>query len=378
MKVAIIHDWLTGMRGGERVLEVLCKVFPEAPIFSLFYHAGTVSREIESHPIIQSRLRRFPLSRQHYRYLLPLFPGAIESFDLSGFDVIVSTSHAVAKGAIPGRNAISICYCHTPMRYIWDQYDSYFNTPETSPVVRFLMPFFRDYLRNWDVSTQSRVDYFIANSRFVARRIQSLYQRNSVVIPAPVDCSFYTPGSDPIEDFYLIVNALAPYKRVDLAIDAFNKNERRLLIIGGGTEMNRLKNQAKSNIEFLGRLSDDAVREHYRRCRALIFPGVEDFGLVPLEVQACGRPVIAYARGGALETVVEGVSGHFFHEQSADSLNAAIGAFESMVFSSAIIRERSLEFDTLEIERRLRNYFGDIFRERGIRPLEWAKNAVSC
>lgn len=366
------------MRGGERVLEVFCRIFPDAPIFTLFHHPGSVSSEIEKHPIIQSRLHHIPLSRKQYRVLLPLFPSAIESFDLTGFDAVVSTSHAVAKGAIPGSNALSICYCHTPMRYIWDQYDTYFNSADTSRLVRTVMPFFRDYLRNWDVSTQDRVDHYIANSRFVARRIWDLYHRESTIIPAPVDCRFYTPGDSSPEDFYLIVNALAPYKRVDLAIEAFNRSGRRLLIIGGGTEMGRLKNMAGSSIDFLGRLSDEEVRDHYRRCRALVFPGIEDFGLVPVEVQACGRPVIAFARGGALETVVEGLSGHFFHEPSVDSLNEAIDAFETMTFSPSIIRQRSLEFDSLEIERRLRKYLFQVFAEHEQQLSGREKNPVSC
>ena len=361
MKVALVHDWLTGMRGGERVLEVFCKIFPDAPIFTLFYHPGSVSSLIESHPIIASRLQKLPIPKKRYRYLLPLFPAAIEGFDLSDFDVVLSTSHAVAKGAITAKNALSICYCHTPMRYIWDQYDSYFNAPTSSTLIRSVMPFFRDYLRYWDIKTQSRVDYYIANSRFVAQRIKSLYQRESVVISPPVDCNFYTPDHQDPDDFYLKVNALAPYKRVDLAIEAFNSNGLPLRIIGGGTESSSLKKIAASNITFLGRLSDEEVRAHYRRCRALIFPGIEDFGLVPLEVQACGRPVIAYGVGGALETVIEGVSGHFFHQQTSEALNKAIQEFDSFHFSSDLISLRCREFDVLEIEKRLRDYLNEIF-----------------
>jgi glycosyltransferase involved in cell wall biosynthesis len=378
MNVAIIHDWLTGMRGGERVLELFCKIFPQAPVFTLFHYPGTVSDIIESHKIVVSRLQKIPFSQKHYRMLLPFFPGAVESFDLRDFDCVVSTSHAVAKGAIKGAERLSICYCHTPMRYIWDQYDSYFNTPRTSRIVRFLMPLCRDYLRSWDVDTHKRVNYYIANSRFVSRRIRNVYDRDSVVIPAPVDCRFYTPDHKDPEDFYLIVNAPAPYKRIDLAIEAFNRNGRRLIVIGGGTHYNVLKKSAHQNIEFTGRISDEEVRDHYRRCKAVIFPGVEDFGLVPLEVQACGRPVIAFARGGVLETVIEGVSGHFFHEQTCESLNQGIELFETLTFSSDMIRKRSLEFDVLEIEKKLRHYLNSIFSANSLPLRVEGTNQTPC
>lgn len=366
------------MRGGERVLELLCRLFPQACIFTLFHHKGSVSRYIEEHPIVTSRLQKVPFSKKNYRYLLPLFPGAVESFDLTGFDVVISTSHAVAKGAIPPRDAVSICYCHTPMRYVWDQYDVYFNAQYTSPLIQSIMPLFRDYLQSWDVSTQNRVHYYIANSRFVADRIHRLYQRDSHVIPAPVDCSFYTPDDSEPEDFYLMVSALAPYKRVDLAIDAFNASGRKLVIIGDGTESKNLRRTAGSNIRFLGRLSDRDVRDYYRRCRALIFPGIEDFGLVPLEAQACGRPVIAFAGGGALETIVEGVGGHFFFSQTIQSLNYAVDTFEKMTFSSEIIRKRSFQFDAAVIENRLKQYLNSILKSRELPVFADTEESQEC
>jgi len=378
VKIAIIHDWLTGMRGGERVLELFCKIFPDAHIFTLFHNKGSVSRTIESHPIVTSRLQRIPFSGKKYRYLLPLFPGAIESFDLAGFDLVLSTSHAVAKGAIAPEGALSFCYCHTPMRYIWDQYDTYFNAKYTSGLVQTVMPIFRDYLRYWDISTQSRVNHYIANSRFVAKRIEKIYNRSSIVIPAPVNCNFYVPDDVDHEDFYLMVTALAPYKRVDLAISAFNQNGRELIIIGEGTEAKTLKQQANKNIKFMGRLSDEEVRHHYQRCKALIFPGVEDFGLVPLETQACGRPVIAYAEGGALETIVEGLSGHFFYKQSVESLNRAVKAFDTMTFYPDLIRKRAFEFDTAAIETRLCTYFNSILKTRYLKLPHEHKDIARC
>ncbi len=378
MKVALVHDWLTGMRGGERVLELFCSMFPQAPIFTLFHYPGTVSKIIESHQIVVSRLQKIPFSQTHYRMMLPFFPSAVESFDLQEFDCIISTSHAVAKGAIKGRNSLSICYSHTPMRYIWDQYDTYFKSPQTSCTVRFVMSFCKDYLQSWDFETRNRVDYYISNSRFVSQRIRTIYNRDSTVIPAPVDCRFYTPaGTDP-DNFYLIVNAPAPYKRIDLAIEAFNQNGRRLIVIGGGKQYKALKKQAKQNIEFTGRISDEDVRDHYRRCKAIVFPGVEDFGLVPLEVQACGRPVIAFAKGGVLETVIEGVNGHFFHEQTSESLNQAIKTFEIMSFSPDIIRKRALEFDVLEIEKKLRHYLNSVFWPKGFPLLDKGTVQTAC
>ncbi len=353
MKVAIVHDWLTGMRGGERVLEVFCRLFPEAVIFTLFHFPGKISETIESHPIVTSRLQYLPFKKRHYRMYLPLFPSAIESFDLEGFDLVISTSHAVAKGVIPGRNSLSVCYCHTPMRYIWDHYKTYFEDEHMSRIVRTVAPWIRDYLRWWDQRSSDRVNHFIANSRFVAERIQRIYNRKADVIHPPVDTAFYTPSFRPPEDYYLAVSAQAPYKRLDLAIDAFNRMGKKLILIGWGTQRSQLQLLAGDTIEFKGYLTDEEVREYYRNCRALIFPGVEDFGLTPLEAQACGRPVIAYSRGGVLESVIQGISGLFFHEQSADALVEAVAMFETMSFSTDVLRNRAVEFDAAVMRKHL-------------------------
>ncbi len=363
MKIALVHDWLTGMRGGERVLEIFCRLFPSASIFTLFHFPGTVSDLIQRHPIITSRLQRLPW-KSRYRMYLPLFPSAVESFDLSSFDLIVSTSHAVAKGAVPGDGSLSVCYCHTPMRYIWDMYDTYFNSVETHRIVRWTAPIFRDYLCCWDRSTVDRVDQFIANSRFVADRISTIYQRSSSVIYPPIDIDAFPICTDPPEDFYLIVSAYAPYKRLDIAIEAFNRMQKRLVIIGPGTTNKLLQKNAKDNIEFKGFLPDGEVQEYYRRCRALIFPGIEDFGLTPLEAQASGRPVIAYAMGGVMESVIEGITGHFFHAQTPEALMQSVMEFESMTFNPETLRSHAMQYDSKVMFHHLKRYFEQLFATR--------------
>lgn len=367
MKVAIVHDWLTGMRGGERVLEVLCQLFPTADIYTLFFFPQKISPAIKQHRIITSTLQKIPGNKNHYRKLLPFYPSAIESFDLTDYDLIVSTSHAVAKGAIPGGKSLSVCYCHTPMRYIWDMYDIYFKQKNISVFIRYAAPFFCDYLKFWDQETTDRVDYFIANSRFVAKRIETIYNRSAQVVHPPVNTSLFEPSGNSHDDYYLIVSALAPYKKLELAIEAFNKLGKRLVIIGSGPEKKRLESMRKDNIEFKGFIDNDQiVKEYYQNCRALIFPGIEDFGLTPLEAQACGRPVIAFAKGGALESVIEGVSGHFFHEQTCSSLVNAVCEFESMHFSSETLRHRALQYDISIMIRELKKVFNRIFQQNNL------------
>ena len=358
MKVALVHDWLTGMRGGEKVLEVFCELFPHAEIFTLFFFPEMISDKIKSHEIIVSNLQRLPLKRRFYRNYLPLFPSGVECFDLRDYDLVVSTSHAVAKGAIVNEDAVSICYCHTPMRYIYDLFSVYFPEADLSAFTRILLPWIRDYLRNWDEKSTHRVNHFIANSRNVAKRIKKLYNRESTVIYPPVDTSVYRPSEHGSEDYYLIVSALVRYKRIDLAINAFNLLGKKLLIIGSGPEEKYLKSLAKQNIEFLGRVEkDEDVNHYYQDCHALIFPGIEDFGLTPLECQSAGRPVIAFAQGGALESVIEGISGHFFIEQTVDAIVNAVYEFEEMLFDSETLRQRALEYDSSVMLRTLKNYF---------------------
>jgi glycosyltransferase involved in cell wall biosynthesis len=354
MRVALVHDWLTGMRGGERVLEVFCNLFPDATLFTLIHHKDSMSPAIERMKIVESSLHRWPFGHNHFRHYLPLFPRLIESFDLSGFDLIISSSHCVAKGAIPPPGALHICYCHTPMRYVWDLYENYVR--ERGPLVRLFLGLNKRPLRRWDVGTAGRVHHYIANSRHVADRIRRHYGREATVIHAPVDDEFFTPGDGQVADYYLVVSALVPYKRVGLAVRAFSRAGRKLIVIGSGSDFKRIRRQAGPSVTFLGNLEDGELREYYRRARALIFPGEEDFGITPLEAMACGRPVIAYGCGGALETVVDGRTGLFFHKDTEESLLAAVDKFESIPFTIADARRRAEQFSKSSFIKQIRGF----------------------
>jgi glycosyltransferase involved in cell wall biosynthesis len=288
-----------------------------------------------------------------YRYLLPLFPTAVEQIDLRGYELILSSSHCVAKGAIPPPDALHICYCHTPMRYVWDQYPVYFPTERMTKPMRWIVPLVANYLRTWDVASSSRVDYFVANSNHVAGRIRKYYGRKADVIYPPVECNRFHPQKEK-ESFYLMVTALAPYKRVDIAIEAFNRLGSPLVIIGSGQDEGILHRRAASNIRFLGWQPDDVVAAHYARCRAFIFPGEEDFGITPVEAQAAGRPVVAFGRGGAKETVIpldnpgnKAPTGVFFIDPTAEALIEAVRTFETCesAFDPQAIRQNALLFD---------------------------------
>ena len=303
MKVALVHDWLTGMRGGEKCLEIFCELFPDADVYTLLHVKGSVSASIERRPIKTSFIQSLPLSKRYYRYYLPLFPKAIETFNLKDYDLVISSSHCVAKGVRTSPQACHISYIHTPMRYIWDQYDNYFSNRGAGWLSRQIMALILPYLRKWDINSGQLPTYLIASSAHVARRIQKYYHRNAVVIHPPVDTSLFKPSSKDA-GYYLMVTALVPYKRVDLAIQAFNQLKFALKIIGTGPEKKFLEQMAGPTIELMGLRTDSDVREAYATCRAVIFPGEEDFGIVPLEAMGSGKPIIAYGKGGALETVI--------------------------------------------------------------------------
>jgi glycosyltransferase involved in cell wall biosynthesis len=343
MKVAIVHDWLTGMRGGEKVLESLCDLFPDAPIFTLIHLPGSVSSRIESHRIHTSFVQRFPFLQNHYRNYLPFFPSAVQRFHLQDYDLILSSSHCVAKGAIPSPSALHISYCHTPMRYIWSHYQDYFGNRKIGFLKRATLPAVLKYLRGWDVSSCSRVHQFVANSQAVAGRIARYYGREARIIYPPVDVDYYTP-SNGREDFYLIVSALVPYKRIEVAVEAFRQIRHRLLIVGTGPEQNSLRKLASSNIHFLGKVNSERLRDLYRKAIALIQPGEEDFGISIVEALACGCPVVAYAAGGALETVVDGETGLFFNELSVENLRETVDKAGSLRFNKALMRRAALRF----------------------------------
>lgn len=349
-RVAIAHDWLTGMRGGEKVLEALLELYPQADIFTLFHLKGAVSEEIERHRIVTSPLQRAVRLTRDYRRLLPLFPWAAEQWDFSGYDLVLSSSHCVAKGAIAPPGVPHISYCHTPMRYVWDLYDDYF--PRSRPILRAAAAAMTPRLRRWDVRTASRVDHFVANSRFVAGRIKRIYKRDAAVVHPFVEDQFLeTPLSDERDNFHLIVSALVPYKRVDLAINAACRGGFKLKIIGSGPLLEKLRNAAPAGVELLGWCSDEALREYLRRARSLILPGIEDFGITPLEAMACGTPVIALSDGGALETVIEGETGVFFARQTEDELIEAVRKSERAVWDRQRLRARAAEFSKERFKR---------------------------
>ena len=356
-KTALVHDWLTGMRGGEKVLEVFCELFPDAPIYTLLHVPGSVSPIIERHRIETSFVQRLPKVATTYRHYLPLFPTAIESFNFAGYDLILSSSHCVAKGVIPHAGTKHISYVHTPMRYVYEMYDQYFGPQHMGRLKRCIIPFFANYLRMWDVATAGRVDHFVANSENVRRRIQRHYRRDATVIWAPVDTQRLTL-SEKSDDYYLVVSALVPYKRVDLAVAAAAKLGRRLVIVGMGPERSALEKLAGPNVKFLGWQSDEQVRDWYAGCRALLFPGEEDFGIVPLETQACGKPVIAFGRGGALETVADGETGLFFAEHTVGALAAAMTRLEQQRdrFVPAKIRAHAMKFDRAVFKQRMQEF----------------------
>ncbi len=341
--VALVHDWLTGQRGGEKVLEVFAELFPEAPIYTLFHFPGSQVEQIEKKNIHTSFLQKMPFLKKRYRWYLNFFPLAVELFDLQGYDFIISSSHCVAKGAIPSPDALHVSYIHSPVRYAWNQYFAYFSPDKLGFVSRRIIPPIIHRLRQWDVTSASRVDHFLANSRTVARRIYRYYRRKAEVLHPPVDTDFFRPGNGN-GDYFLLVSALVPYKKLDLAIRAFNQNGFQLKIAGMGPDYKKLKKMAYKNIEFLGFLSSQDLLEVYRDAKALLMPGEEDFGINSVEAQACGVPVIAYGRGGATETVIPRESGLFFQDSTPESLQAALDKFQSIAFNKSTIRAHALTF----------------------------------
>jgi lipopolysaccharide/colanic/teichoic acid biosynthesis glycosyltransferase/glycosyltransferase involved in cell wall biosynthesis len=356
MRVALVHDWLTGMRGGERVLEELCELFPHATLFTLFHARGSVTPRIEAMPIRTSFLDRLPGAARHYRYLLPLYPWAVSRFDLRGFDLIISNSHAAAKGIRKPPGSIHICYCLTPMRYIWDMQEQYFHYSDPLGLRRAALKAMTTPLRAWDVATAARVDQFIADSRHVQDRISRCYGRSAELIYPPVETNFFTPDQDAdgVPGFYLIVSALVPYKRLDLAVDAFNELGRSLIVVGSGPDLELLRKRARSNIEFRGFVPKDELRMLYRKCRALVIPGQEDFGLASLEAQACGRPAVAYGAGGSLESVIDEVTGVLFGRQTTDALVEAVRRLERIRFNPGKLRANAERFSAERFRQSMR------------------------
>lgn len=347
MRVALVHDWLTGMRGGENVLEEIGDLLPDAPIYTLFHLPGSVSPRIERHPIRTSFLQRAPFLRRHYRRYLALFPAAIESFDLTAFDLIVSTSHCVAKGIVPGPASHHLCYCFTPMRYVWDQEHVYF--PRRKGLTAKIRGSILSRLRVWDVASNPRVDRFVTTSSFVARRIRRYYGREARVVPPPVDTEFYRPAPEPGErdDYCLAVAAAVPYKRLDVAIGACRRLGLELRIVATGPDRDRLERIAGPETRFLGPVSREELRTLYRRARSFLQPGIEDFGIASVEALACGTPVVAVARGGILDIVEDGEHGVLYEGFGAvEPLVRAIDRCHDLRFNSRDLYRRAADFST--------------------------------
>lgn len=378
LRVAIVHYWFTGYAGGERVTETLAAMFPQADLFALVAKDEVLSPALKQHRLTTSFLQNVPGGVRWYRHFLPLYPLAIEQLDLSGYDLILSCESGPAKGVISHAETCHLCYCLSPMRYIWDLYPSY--RRGLSPVIGGLFSLAAHYVRMWDLASASRVDAFAAISDAVASRIQKHYRRSAEVIYPPVDVSKGYISST-IENYYLVVSRLVDYKRVDLAVRACNQLNRPLRVIGEGPEYKRLRALAGPNVRFLGRLDDEAVRENYAHCRALLFPGEEDFGIVPVEAQSFGRPVIAYGRGGALETVTSIVSagrvqaeistGLFFNAQNTDALGTAMLEFESVEnqFSPGFIKASVEKFEVTRFQAEMYDFIeGHLSRHGKQRP----------
>jgi glycosyltransferase involved in cell wall biosynthesis len=352
-RVAIIHDYLNQYGGAERVLEVIHELYPDAPIYTAIYDPAAMPAAYRSWDIRPSWMQRLPGWRRHFRHYFVLYPSAFESFDLSGYDLVISSSSAFAKGVIPHHDALHVCYCHTPMRFGW-RTGAYVDREQIYGFKGRILPLVLTYLRTWDVASSVRVDSFVANSHEVARRISRYYGRPSTVIPPPVDLPVYDPA--PPEDFYLTGGRLVPYKRIDLAVRACTALGVPLVVFGDGRARAELEALAGPNVRFVGRVDERTLRDLYRRCRAYIESGEVDAGIQPVEAMAAGRPVIAYAAGGALETVVDGVTGRFFQEESAAALAVAIAQSRLDVWDAAVIRAHAEQWG----RERFKERFGEV------------------
>jgi glycosyltransferase involved in cell wall biosynthesis len=366
MKVAIVHYWLVGMRGGEKVLEALCEMYPQADIFTHVYVPEMISDLIRQHRIIPTFINSLPNAAKRYKTYLPLMPLALEQLDLRGYDLIISSESGPSKGVISQPEALHVCYCHTPMRYIWNMYHEY--RSGAGRLTRLLMPPLAHYLRMWDVSSAARVDSFVGNSATVAERIHRYYGRDSVVIHPPVDTGAFSiaPPAE-LGDYYLMVGELVSYKRADLAVRAFNKMNRKLVIIGSGEMLEEIRRIAGPNVSVMGSQRFDVLQHHYARCRALVFPGEEDFGMVPVEAMASGRPVIAFGRGGATETVAEGKSGVFFAEQTVDAIIAATKKLDEMTFDPQQIAGHAKQFGREQFLGKMRAHIDGLLENKALK-----------
>ncbi len=372
-KIAIVHDYFIQEGGAEKVADELQRMFPDAQMFT------TVSRRPENgngRATKTSWMQTLPVNAKTHRHFFLLYPLAVESLDLTDYDIIISSTSGYAKGIRKREDAVHICYCHTPMRWVWF-FDHYSQREQFGKIKNVILPYFLNILRMWDIRASKRPDFYIANSGFVAKRIKRLYNREAIVIPPPIDVGRFST-SDSVKDFYLILSRLVSYKRIDLAIEACEKLGRKLVIIGDGPARDKLEQSAGDNIIFMGRQSDEVVNKYASECRALIFPGEEDFGMTPLEINAAGRPVIAFRSGGAKETIIKGKTGMFFDEQTPECLIDAITSFEELKWNTGTLRDHALTFDRSVFEERMVSFVNmvsasrlesaETYRPRGVQP----------
>ncbi len=357
LKVALVCDWLTNPGGAEKVVVALHELFPHAPIYTSIADRQKI-KGLEKAVIHTSSLQHYPWAKKKYQFYLGLMPQAFEKFDLSGYDLVISSSHSCAKGIITKPRTLHISYCHSPMRYAWENSHSYIQEYEVNSSVKKIAPFFMHKIRIWDRLSADRVDYFIANSKHIQNRIHKYYRRPSSVIYPFVDYKNFQNYRRSSEDFFLAVGRLTPYKRFDLIIDAFNALGLPLKIVGTGVGYQKLRARAEKNIEFLGFVSNDKLAELYSRARGLVFPQIEDFGITPLEAMASGCPVIAFKKGGALETIVDKKSGIFFEEQNTASLKAAIEKFTKMDFDTQEVKAQAKKFDRAVFDDKMLDFIG--------------------
>ncbi|HEX4769192.1 MAG TPA: glycosyltransferase [Bryobacteraceae bacterium] len=376
MKIAVVHDYFTQLGGAERVAEALFQMFPGATVFTTVVDKKKLPVGLQEAEIRTSWMQKLPAVDRLYRHYVPFYPFAVASLDLTGYDLVISSSSGFAKGVRVDPKAVHVCYCHNPMRWAW-RFEDYAAREKFSVTQKCVLPLLVNTLKQWDLDASRQPDQFVVNSKVVAERVRKAYNRNSVVIPPPIDVNRFSIGVQQ-DDFYLVLSRLVGYKRIDLAIEACKQLKRKLVIIGAGTDRSRLEKMAGPGIEFLGRAPDDVVESYVSRCRALLFPGDEDFGMVPLEVNSAGRPVIAFHAGGATETIIDGLNGVFFYEPTAQSLALAIEDFEKRSWSPQAIRRHAEGFGIQVFEQRMMNLLSSFVRLPGkVSPIVPEKAAVA-
>jgi len=362
MKIALVHEFLTQLGGAERVLKNFLQEWPEARLNVLISSDTRTHGEFKTYQKQMSKLNYLPGVVHYHRWLLPLMPWAIEQFKFNEFDVVLSDSSSFAKG-VKSQGKLHICYCHTPTRFLWTESEKYIEAQPNSPIVKFLAKLILPWLRRWDLEASKRPDYFIANSENVRQRILKYYQRDSIVIPPPVDTEFFKPQGVK-QSHYLAASRLEPYKKIELVVSVFNDLGLPLKVAGTGTNLDKLRAMAKSNIEFLGRVSDEQLRTLYSEAQAFVFPAEEDAGIMVLEAQACGTPVIAFGKGGSLETILPGVTGEFFKEQTIDSLKSTLQNFNPLKYNPELIRANAQKYDNQVFRRKIREFVETKYQEQ--------------